>query len=157
MNKSDEFCNTVDVDQIIATALKCLEERMAYTTGEKLSSSRLVKDYMRLQLSQEKNEIFAAIFMDNRHRLLGFEKLFCGTINEAVVYPRILVQKAIQYNAATVIVAHNHPSNLAEPSTADKRLTAELKKILEIIDVSLIDHVVVTLADTYSFAEHGLI
>lgn len=157
MIKNKEFYRSVDADQIIATALKCLEERMSYAAGEKLSSSVAVKNYMRLQLSQEKNEIFAAVFMDNSHRLLAFEKLFCGTVNEAVVYPRIMVQKAIQYNASRVIVAHNHPSGVAEPSAADKRVTDELKNILRIIDVKLIDHIVVTMQESYSFAENDLI
>lgn len=156
MIKNNEFCSTTDADQIIATALKCLEERMAYATGEKFLSSQAVKNYMQLQLSQEKNEIFAAIFMDNSQRLLAFEKLFCGTVNEAVVYPRIMVQKAIQYNASRVIVAHNHPSGVVQPSVADKKVTEELKNILKIIDVKLLDHIVVTMQETYSFAENNL-
>jgi DNA repair protein RadC len=156
MIKNKEFYNNVDADQIIATALKCLEERMSYATGEKLSSSLAVKNYMKLQLSHEKNEIFAAMFMDNGHRLLAFEKLFCGTVNEAVVYPRVMVQKAIQYNASRVIVAHNHPSGVAEPSSADKKVTEGLKHILRIIDVKLLDHIVVTMQETYSFAENDL-
>lgn len=153
----NEFCVNTNADEIIATALKCLESRMTYATDEKFSSSRMVRDYMRLQLAQEKNEIFAAVFLDNQHRLLAFEKLFSGTINEAVVYPRVIVQKAIEYNAARIIVAHNHPSGIAEPSEADKRLTSDLKKILEIINVKMINHIVVTLRDTYSFAENNLV
>lgn len=156
MNQNNEFCHTVDADKIIATALKCLEERMAYSTGEKFNSSQIVKNYLRLQLSHEKNEVFAALFMDNQHRLLKFEKLFFGTINEAAVYPRIVVQKAIQYNASVIIVAHNHPSGEAKPSTADRQVTEDLKKILRIVDIKMLDHIVVTLAETYSFAEHDL-
>jgi DNA repair protein RadC len=156
MITNTEFCNEMDADKIIASALKCLEKRMVYATDEKFSGSRVVRDYMRLQLSQERNEIFAALFLDNQHRLLAFEKLFSGTINEAVVYPRVLVQKAIEHNAARIIVAHNHPSGVAEPSEADKRLTSDLKKILDIINVKLVDHVVVTLQETYSFAENDL-
>lgn len=153
----NEFCVDTNADEIIATALKCLESRMAYATDERFSSSRVVRDYMRLQLAQEKNEIFAAVFLDNQHRLLAFEKLFSGTINEAIVYPRVIVQKAIEYNAARIIVAHNHPSGIAEPSDADKRLTSDLKRILDIINVKMIDHIVVTLREAYSFAENDLI
>lgn len=156
MNKNHEFCIETDEDKIIATALKCLENRMSYATGKKFSSSSTVRDYLRLQLSQEKNEVFAALFMDNQHRLMAFEKLFNGTINEAVVYPRCVVQKALQHNAAVIIVAHNHPSGVAIPSEADKRLTSDLKRILDIVSVKMLDHIVVTSQETYSFAENGL-
>lgn len=157
MNQYNEFCKTVDADKIIATALKCLEERMTYSTNEIFNSSKNIKNYLRLHLGQEKNEVFAVIFMDNQHRLISFDRLFTGTINEAVVYPRCVVQKALQYNAATIIVAHNHPSGIAKPSEADKRITADLRKILEIVNVKILDHIVVTAADTYSFAEEGLL
>jgi len=153
----NEFCNNINADKIIATALKCLEERLTYTTEEKLNSSRSVCDYLRLQLAQEKNEVFAVMFLDNHHRLISFDKLFTGTINEAVVYPRCVVQKAVQYNAAAVIIAHNHPSNNAKPSDADKKVTYQLREILEIISVKLLDHIVVTLTETFSFAEHGML
>jgi DNA repair protein RadC len=95
--------------------------------------------------------------MDNQHRLLSFERLFTGTVNEAVVYPRCVVQKALHFNAASIIVAHNHPSGVVKPSYADERVTSDLKKILEIINVKMLDHIVVTLTETYSFAEHGLL
>lgn len=156
-NDMNEFCINTNADQIIATALKCLEEQFMYAKGETFSSSHSVRNYLRLQLAPESREVFASMFMDNHHRLLSFEKLFNGTINEAVVYPRCIVQKAIQYNAAAIIVAHNHPSGVAKPSAADKRVTADLKQILEIINVKLLDHVVVTVSETYSFAEHGLL
>ncbi len=153
----NEFCINTNADQIIATALKCLEERLSYKTQEQFTSSRLVCDYLRLQLASEKNEVFAVLFMDNHHRLLSFDKLFTGTVNEAVVYPRCIIQKALEYNAAAIIVAHNHPSGIVKPSDADQRITLELKKILEIINVKMLDHIVVTLTNTYSFAEHGLL
>jgi DNA repair protein RadC len=156
MNKNHEFCIETNEDKIIATALKCLEERMGYKADKKFISSSTVKDYLRLQLSPEKNEIFAALFLDNHYRLLAFERLFNGTINEAVVYPRVLVQKAVEHNAARIIVSHNHPSGIADASEADKKLTQDLKKILEIINVKLVDHIVVTPKETFSFAENDL-
>ncbi len=98
--------------------------------------------------------MFAALFMDNHQRLISFEKLFTGTINETVVYPRCVVQKALQYNAAKIIVSHNHPSGVAKPSAADKQITQDLKKILDVINVKMLDHIVVTMTETYSFAEN---
>lgn len=157
MNEHRELYKKSDADKLIATALQCLEERLTYATGEKFLSSRAVCEYLRLQLAQEKNEVFAALFMDNHHRLIAFEKLFHGTINEAVVYPRCVVQKSLEHNAAVIIVAHNHPSGIALPSGADENVTKDLKKILEIISVKMLDHIIIANKDTYSFAEHGLI
>lgn len=157
MKNYAEFCKRTDVDAIIATALKCLEERMSYPHNEKFTCSSTVCDYLRLQLAQEKNEVFAALFLDNQHRLLSFDRLFSGTVNQTVVYPRQVVQKAIHYNAAAIIVAHNHPSGNSKPSEADKEVTRDLKKILDIINVDLLDHIVVTFQDTYSFSEYRLL
>jgi DNA repair protein RadC len=157
MNKQQESYNKMDADKLIATALQCLEDRMTYITGQTLNGSKMVRDYLRLQLADEKNEVFGAIFLTQRHKLIAFEKMFYGTINEAVVYPRSVVQKALEHNAAAIIIAHNHPSGVALPSGADERVTKDLKQVLSIISIKLIDHVIVTHKDTYSFAESGLI
>jgi DNA repair protein RadC len=157
MNKQQKLFNQMDADKLIATALQCLENRMTYTSGETLNGSKSVCDYLRLQLADERNEVFAALFLNNRHKLIAFEKMFYGTINETVVYPRSVVQKALEHNAAAMIIAHNHPSGEEVPSGADEKITRELKQVLSIVSVKLLDHIVVTHQKTYSFAEHGLI
>lgn len=126
-----------DADELISKALRCLEGRMRYATNKKLTSSHDVCNYLRLQLAGEKNEVFSVLFLDNRHRLLAFEKMFYGTVNEAMVYPRAIIQKALEHNAAAVIAAHNHPSSSAQPSQADKNITKELKDILKVLDIKM--------------------
>jgi DNA repair protein RadC len=106
--------------------------------------------------AEERNEVFAVLFLDNQNRLLAFEKLFSGTINEAVVYPRVVVQRALEHNAAKVIFAHNHPSENCEPSQGDKEITRDLQRVLSIINITAIDHIIVSRKSTYSFANHGL-
>lgn len=146
-----------NTDKLISKALRCLEDRLKYVAGEVLNSSGHVCDYLRLQLAQEKNEVFSVLFLDNRHRLLAFEKMFHGTINESVVYPRSIIQKALEHNAAALIAAHNHPSGSLEPSMADKEITRNLKSVMDVMDIKLLDHIIVTPMETYSFAERGLL
>jgi DNA repair protein RadC len=144
-------------DKLISAALLCLENRLTYKTGILLNNSRNVSAYVRLQLAQEKNEVFSVLFLDNAYRLLAFEKMFYGTINETMIYPRCVIQKALEHNAAAVIAAHNHPSGNSKPSDADKEITKQLKTILEVMDVKLVDHLIVTHQETYSFAEKGIL
>lgn len=144
-------------ETLISKALLYLENRLRYHTEQKLNNSINVRSYMRLQLAQEQDEVFAVLFLNNTHHFLGFEKLFHGTINEAIIYPRKVVKKALEHNAAKIIIAHNHPSNDSNPSKADQEITRTLKQILEIINVQLIDHIVVSHCETFSFAEHGLL
>ena len=141
--------------KLVARALRCLEKRLR-STSEILNKSQNVADYLRLHLAEERNEVFAVLFLDSDHRLLAFEKLFYGTINESMVYPRVIVQKALKHNAAKVIFAHNHPSNNCNPSLSDRELTRNLQRILSEISIIAIDHIIVTHKNTYSFAEHGL-
>jgi DNA repair protein RadC len=141
--------------KLMARALRCLEKRLRYNS-EILNNSQDVCTYLQLQLAEERNELFAVLFLDSQHRLLAFEKLFFGTINESAVYPRVIVQKALEYNAAKVIFAHNHPSGSCNPSSGDKEVTRDLQKILSIVSVTALDHIIVSHKSTYSFAEHGL-
>jgi len=97
------------------------------------------------------------LFLDNRHRMLGFEELFKGTIDGATVHPREIVRRSLQYNAASIIAAHNHPSGSIEPSLADEGLTQRLREALSLIDVRLVDHFIVGDGKCYSFSEHGLL
>lgn len=146
-----------DADQSIAKALHYLEARLHHQNDPQYVNSQDVSAYARLQLALEQEEIFAVMFLTVENRLIAFEKLFFGTIHEATVYPRKIVKKALQYNAAKVIIMHNHPSQECKPSQADKELTQMIKKILAIIDVILLDHIVVTSQKTYSFAEFDLL
>lgn len=120
-----------------------------------INNPSVVKDYLTIKLSEHKNEVFCALFLDNQHNVIEFEKLFFGTINAASVHPRVLVQRALAHNAAAVILSHNHPSGLCKPSLADHDITSTLKKILNVIDVRLLDHIIVAGTSTYSFAESG--
>jgi DNA repair protein RadC len=147
----------LEEETLISNALFCLENRLRYNTGQYLKSSQDVHAYTKLQLAEEQDEVFAALFLTSQHQLIYFEKLFFGTINQATVYPRKIIKKALQHNAAKLIIAHNHPSQHCEPSRSDRELTRDIKKILDIIDVQLIDHIVITHQETYSFAENGLL
>jgi DNA repair protein RadC len=116
-----------------------------------------VKDYLQLQLANKPHEVFAVIFLDAQHRLLAFEELFRGTLGQASVYPREVVKRALALNAAAAILAHNHPSGVAEPSRADEALTQALQAALALIDVKVLDHFVVGRGAVVSFAERGLL
>lgn len=116
-----------------------------------------VRQYLRLQLAHLAHEVFAVLFLDHQHRLLAMEELFRGTLSQTSVYPREVVKRALALNAGAVILAHNHPSGLAEPSRADEVLTQSLKSALALVDVRVLDHLVVGRHDVVSFAERGLI
>lgn len=146
-----------DDEQLIMAALCCLESKMKYQSNISFVGSEQVKAYYQLQIACEKSEVFSVLFMNNKHQLIAFEKMFHGTVNEAVVYPRCVVQKALELNASAVIVGHNHPSHMVMPSQADINLTKELKKILDIVNVRLLDHIIVSPSETYSFSENQLL
>lgn len=116
-----------------------------------------VKDYLSLRLAGLEHEVFAVLFLDSQHRLLCMEELFRGTLTQTSVYPREVVKRALQLNAGALILAHNHPSGLAEPSRADEFLTQRLKTALQLVDVAVLDHLVIGAGQTVSFAERGLL
>ncbi len=116
-----------------------------------------VKDFLRLQLAQRTHEVFAVLFLDAQNQLLTMEEMFRGTLTQTSVYPREVVKRALHFNAAAVVFAHNHPSGAAEPSRADEFLTQTLKSALALVDVRVLDHLVVGHADVVSFAERGLL
>ncbi|HED1355860.1 TPA: DNA repair protein RadC [Citrobacter werkmanii] len=123
--------------------------------GASFTSSHAVRDWLRLQLASVEREVFTALFLDNQHRLIAHETLFTGTINHTQVHPREVVKAGLKHNAAAVIVAHSHPSGLAEPSRADRQMTERLKQALDLVDIRLLDHLVVGGMDVVSLAEHG--
>lgn len=125
--------------------------------GDLLTSPDLVRNYLSAQLRHQLQEVFAVLFLDNQHRLIAYEEMFFGTIDGASVYPREVVKKALAKNAAAVILSHNHPSGIAEPSQADQRITRRLQDALQLVDVRVIDHMVVGDREVISFAERGLL
>ncbi|APQ12688.1 hypothetical protein NS274_14905 [Pseudomonas oryzihabitans] len=120
-----------------------------------LESPQQVRDYLKARLRHEPHEIFGCLFLDTRHRVLAFEALFHGTIDGASVYPRQVVKRALAHNAAAVILTHNHPSGVAEPSQADRLLTTRLKEALGFVDVRVLDHFIVGDGEPLSMAEYG--
>ena len=140
---------------VMEIARRHLSESMRHSDA--LSSARLARDYVSAQLRHHRQEVFAVLFLDNQHRLLAFEELFYGTVDGASVYPREVVKKALAHNAAAVILSHNHPSGVAEPSQADLRITERLQVALELVDVRVVDHLIVGDVEVVSFAEQGLL
>ena len=111
--------------------------------------------YVVARLRGRANEVFAAVFLDNRHRVIAFEELFHGTVDGASVHPRVVARRALAHNAAALIACHNHPSGVAEPSLADRAITGRLRDALDLVDVRLLDHFVVGDGEVVSFAERG--
>jgi DNA repair protein RadC len=116
-----------------------------------------VRDYLKLQLGELGHEVFAVLFLDAQHRLVAYEPMFAGTLTQTSVYPREVLKRALTLGAAAVVLAHNHPSGVAEPSRADEFLTQQLKNALAFIDVRVLDHLVVGRGGVVSFAERGLL
>jgi DNA repair protein RadC len=125
--------------------------------GAQLQSPDDTRRFLAARLGNYPYEVFAALFLDNRHRVIAFEELFRGTIDGASVHPREVVRQCLQHNAAAVIFAHNHPSGISEPSRADESLTRRLKEALGLVDIRLLDHIVVGDGECTSLAERGLV
>ena len=120
-----------------------------------LESPQAVRDYLKSLLRHELHEVFGCLFMDSKHRMLAFEVLFRGSIDSASVYPRQVVKRALAHNAAAVILCHNHPSGITEPSQADRTLTKRLTEALDLIEVRVLDHFIVGDGEPLSMVEHG--
>ena len=140
---------------VIEMARRALAERM--TERPVFDSPQRVKDYLQLHLGQLQHEVFAVLFLDAQHRLIKLDQMFTGTLGQTSVYPREVVKLALARNAGAVILAHNHPSGLAEPSRADEFLTQSLKNALALVDVRVLDHLVIGCGQVVSFAERGLL
>ncbi|OUR65853.1 hypothetical protein A9Q79_02370 [Methylophaga sp. 42_25_T18] len=123
--------------------------------GDVLVDAKTTKQYLQQRLRAYPHEVFACLFLDNKHRMIKYEELFRGTLDGATVYPREVVKQALAHNAAAVIFAHNHPSGLAQPSEADYQITQRLKTALELIDIRVLDHIVIGDGESVSFAEIG--
>lgn len=123
--------------------------------GDAITSPDLTRAFLLRHLRDYPYEVFAALFLDTRHRVIRYEELFRGTVDGASVYPREVARKALHLNAAAVIFAHNHPSGIADPSASDRAITDRLRQALALFDIRVLDHIVIGDGETFSFAEHG--
>ncbi|RJG12883.1 JAB domain-containing protein [Pseudomonas cavernicola] len=138
---------------VLEMARRHLAERLRRDSA--LESPQAVRDYLKTLLRHEPHEVFGCLFLDSKHRVLAFEALFQGSIDSASVYPRQVVKRALAHNAAALILCHNHPSGVAEPSQADRVLTQRLKEALALVDVRVLDHFIVGDGEPLSMAEYG--
>jgi len=141
-------------DEIINAALHEITGR--FCRGKQIDNPAATQEFLRLKLSHLEHEVFAVLWLDNRHRVLAFEELFRGTIDGASVHPREVVKSALAHNAAACVLCHNHPSGVGDPSQADRHITDRLKQSLALVDVRTLDHIIAA-ERCYSFAENGLI
>lgn len=138
---------------ILEMARRHLDENLRRDTV--MSSAQATRQFLQAQLRHEQREVFAVLYLDNQHQLLVYEPLFYGTIDGAAVYPREVVKRALELNCAALIVAHNHPSGIAEPSRADIAITERLRQALALVDIRLLDHCIVAGHQVTSLAERG--
>lgn len=138
---------------VLEMSRRHLAERL--TRDSALESPRAVRDYLKAMLRHEPHEVFGCLFLDTKHRVLGFEVLFRGSIDGAAVYPRQVVKRALAHNAAALILCHNHPSGNPEPSQADRVLTQRLKEALGLVEVRVLDHFIIGEGEPLSMVEYG--
>ncbi len=161
--RQDQFCRQPGLGPAKYAQLQAVLEmgkRHLHATlvrDKALTDPAATRDYLSARLRDHAFEVFACLFLDNRHRVIHFEELFRGTINGASVHPREVVRQTLEHNAAAVIFAHNHPSGIAEPSEADRQLTRRLQAALELIDVRVLDHIVIGDGESVAFSERGWI
>ena len=136
-------------------ARRALHEKIS--RGNVLNSPAAVRDYLRLKMQSLPHEVFTALFLDAQNRVITIEELFRGTLTQTSVYPREVIKRALHHNAGAVILAHNHPSGVAEPSHADETLTQALRQALALVDIRVLDHFIVAGSGVLSFAERGLL
>jgi DNA repair protein RadC len=143
------------IQAALEIARRCAMEGLA--EGAVLTSPEKTRHFLALHLGSRDREIFCCIFLDSQHAVLCCEDLFLGTLDGAAVYPREVAVRALRYRAAAVILAHNHPSGVAEPSEADRRITRRLQSGLSLLDVRVLDHIIIGRGRQFSFAEQGLL
>lgn len=143
----------VQLQAALELGRRYLEEKLKRETT--LNNPRVTREYLMARLRAHPHEVFACLFLDNRHQIIKFEELFTGTIDGANVHPREVVKRALHHNAAALIFAHNHPSGVAEPSQADRHITERLQSALALVDIRVLDHFVIGDGEVVSFAERG--
>lgn len=134
---------------------RCVFEEMQ--SADAMNSPGIAEEYLLRRLGDRSREIFCVLFLDSQHRVLDCEEMFMGTLDGASVYPREVVKRALQHNAAALILAHNHPSGVAEPSQADRRITERLVQALALVEIRVLDHLVIGRGAVVSFSRRGLI
>jgi len=155
------FCRTRGLGDAKFAQLQAVLELARRHLSETLSRGGAIqnpddtKRYLRARLREYPYEVFACLFLDTRHRVIACEELFRGTIDGASVHPREVLRRALEHNAAALILAHNHPSGIAEPSQADRRITERLREVMALVDIQVLDHIVVGDQESVSFAERG--
>lgn len=155
MARQHSTITNANQEKTINDALNILLEQLKAPQSDLLNSPEKVKNYLMLKLAHEEREVFLAMFLDTKNRLIHSEILFYGTLNQTPVYPREVIKMALLHNAASVIVAHNHPTGLVEPSKADISLTKVLTDALAVVDIRLLDHIIVATDKAYSFKENN--
>ncbi len=143
-------------DAILRHAMSIMESRVR-TYDLAFTNPTLVKNYVHGKLSHLEHEVFGVLFLNNQNQLIEYEEMFRGTIDGASVYPREVVKRALEMNAAAVIFTHNHPSGVEEASDADRQITNRLVKALGLMDIRVLDHLIVAGNKSVSFAEKGLL
>ena len=144
-----------NADEVMQAALRVLAGQMR--GSEALTSPQLVRDFLRIKLGTLEHEVFAVIHLDAQNRVIDYVEMFRGTVSQTSVYPREVVKEALARNSAALLLVHNHPSGVAEPSRADETLTQTLKSALALVDVRVLDHLIVAGSNILSFAERGLL
>ena len=145
----------VQLQAIFEMSRRALNEQLKQQ--DMLNSPQQVRDYLVLKIGSQHKEVFLVLFLDTQHRLIASEEMFTGTLKETSVYPREVVKRALHFNAAAVILAHNHPTGIAQQSSADELITRELSKALALVDVKVLDHFIVAGNQVLSFSERGLL
>lgn len=158
-----EFCNAHGLGPAKYVQLQAVLEMSRRHLSQSLKkqihfdSSKHVKNYLTSEIAHLKHEVFVVLFLNSQHALIKKETMFRGTVDSAAVYPREIVKTALEHNASAVILAHNHPSGVCEPSQSDRAITRKIQAALDIVDIRTLDHLIVADRDVLSFAETGLI
>jgi len=152
-NQADKLSRSKE-NEVIQQAMTILHNRLKLEDFI-ITCPDDAKNFLIAKLSQKEQEVFAVMFLNNKHQLIRYKEMFFGTVDGASVHPREVVKASMKYNAAAVVVSHNHPSGIPEPSESDRRITHQLKETLTLIDVRVLDHIIVGAGVTYSFAESG--
>lgn len=146
----------LSADQIVKAAKAIVAQRVNKGDGFFTNPDK-IRALLALHLANYEHEVFICIFLDNQNQVISMEEMFTGTIDSASIYPREVVKRALALNAAAVVFAHNHPSGITQPSQTDKRITIKLIDSLSLVDIRVLDHFIIGGAESFSFAEHGLI